>query len=109
MSKTTTRLFIALIGVTLMSAVSSAQCTTCGDDVWASQPPFETHQRSINPYTLGLEAGVAAPAIQGISYDANNTLVVVINRLVNEEYLPLIASWADVQGLQVVIVASALL
>jgi len=108
MSRSAFRLLIALIGVAVLSIAGSGQCATCGDDVWASQPPFETHQRYINPYTLGLEAGEVAPVIDGLSYAACNTLVVTINRTVNEEYIPLVASWADVQGLQVAIVASSL-
>jgi len=97
---------LALILVSV-SVGATGQCVSCGTDSWSSQPPFESGQRYLNPYTLGLVAGVQAPLIDDLSYSAGSSLVVVINRSINPDYIPLIASWAEATGLQVAIVATS--
>lgn len=101
-----------VIGLTVLGVggmVLGQGCATCDEEVlkeWFQEPPFEFWQAKFNPYTVGLPAGAPAPTIPGVDFAESNTVVWVVNRDYNPEYLPLVRGWGETPGLQVVTVAA---
>jgi len=56
------------------------QCDTCeAEDSWTSSPPFERSLARNSPSTLGLPTGERAPAIEGIAYENQRTILAVFS------------------------------
>lgn len=102
------RKIIVFLLVLAVSAVGGlAECNNCnGLEAWFAQPPFEEYQTMFCPYTFGLPVGAAAPPIEGIDFEAANTVLLVINKICDPEYWPLIGEWSSIPECQVVVTAS---
>ena len=104
------KIIVFLLVISVSAAVALAECENCsGLKAWFAQPPFEEYQTMFCPYTLGLPVGAAAPPIEGIDFQAANTVLLVINKICDSEYWPLIGEWSELRGCQVVVVASRML
>jgi len=84
-----------------------AQCETCSG-IWETEPPFEQFQTLFNPHTVGLPVGTVAPPIEGVELGEGCTLVLAIHTTYDPDYLPLVAAWAAMPDLKVVIFAASL-
>ncbi|MBN1858589.1 hypothetical protein JW848_05220 [Candidatus Bipolaricaulota bacterium] len=94
--------------LTLALMIAGAAC--CGSlaqaipEPWEDLPPFSRSHETLNPYTVGLATGEAAPTIQGVGYSGHRTAVVVSVNEVREELCDLARGWSEISGLQVVLV-----
>ncbi|MBN1857673.1 hypothetical protein JW848_00520 [Candidatus Bipolaricaulota bacterium] len=79
-----------------------AQCASCQSDPW-QEDPFEWAQSELNPTTVGLPAGSAAPAIEGVEFSDRQTVVHIAVGAVRDEAIALLRSWAECDDLQVVV------
>ncbi|MBN1858888.1 hypothetical protein JW848_06755 [Candidatus Bipolaricaulota bacterium] len=84
------------------SLVIHAQCTTCQPDPW-QEGPFEWAQSQLNPTTVGLPLGIAAPPIEGIDFIGHRTVVHIAVSGVRDEAIALLRLWAERDDLQVVV------
>jgi hypothetical protein len=101
------KIIVFLLVLAVSAVVARADCNNCsGLEAWFAQPPFEDSQTLFCPYTFGLQIGAAAPPIEGIEFQAANTVLVVINYSCDSEYWPLIGEWSSIPECQVVVVAS---
>jgi hypothetical protein len=82
---------LATVSLLFISEAASSQCATCGDEEPSS---FQVMQNLYNPDTLGIAAGVQAPAVTGLAYGGRRTILVVGAAMPDAMYLTLLERWA---------------
>ena len=96
-----------LLAVTIAGCLAFPQTGAC-QQPFEPEHTFAYHQEGLNPETLGLNPGTAAPSIHGVAFDANPTLLIAVNREVNPDYFDVLGLWADRSDLQVVVAGADL-
>lgn len=97
---------VGILAVLSGAQQAIAECDTCAG-AWDSLPPFEQFQMYFNPYTVGLPVGAEAPPIEGVEFGSANTLVVAVHTTYDPDYLPLVAAWAALPEIRVVVLAAS--
>jgi len=92
----------------ILSCVFSSCCANGQTSPPKPEHPFLFDQEALNPETLGLNPGTAAPSIHGVAFDANPTLLIAVNCEVNVDYFDVLALWDDRSDLQVVVAGADL-
>ena len=95
-------LVTAMVVPILGGSIVCAQCATCQSDP-RQEDPFDWAHTELNPTTVGLPAGSAAPTIEGVEFSDCRTIVHIAAGAVRDQAIALLRSWAECDDLQVVV------